>query len=464
MEFDVVIVGAGPGGYVAAIRAAQLGLKTALVEKHSELGGTCLNIGCIPSKALLESSELFAAIRDRSKEHGIGVGSVDVDLSTMMHRKQRIVSELVDGLRLLMKKNKISVFEGKGKLIAPSRVEVVNKKGTEELLAKSIVLATGSVPVELPTLPFDGKHVVSSTEALSFDQIPKHLVVIGAGAIGLELGSVWSRLGAAVTVIEMLGRIAPSSDLQMAKLLQRALKQQGFQFQLNCQVTEAKTDANELLVSFKDSDGKEGQLKCDKVLVAVGRRPFTQDLGLEKLGVELDKQGRIKVDVQFRTNIAGVFAIGDLVGGPMLAHKAEEEGVAVAEILAGKKRQVDYETIPSVIYTWPELAEVGLNEEAAKGRNLEYKIGRYYFKANGRAKTMGETEGMVKLLADAKTDRLIGAHILGPRASDMIAQLVTALGFSATAEALASTCFAHPSLSEAVKEAALSINGQVLHG
>jgi len=459
---DLVIIGAGPGGYVCAIRAAQLGLKTALVEKRRTLGGTCLNIGCIPSKALLESSELFAGANRSFVDHGIVLDRVKLDLDRMMARKGQIVQELVDGVALLMKKNKVDVLTGRGVVTAPGRVTVHGDTDVE-LETGAICLAMGSEPVELPFLRFDGSKVVSSTEALSFASVPKRLLVIGAGAVGLELGSVWSRLGASVTVVEMLPTIAPFADKQMSNSLQRALADQGLEFKLQTRVTGAKVLSKTVKLTVEDKDGAAEELSCDKVLVAVGRRPYTESSGLETIGVDLDEQGRIKVDDRYRTNVAGVYAIGDLIHGPMLAHKAEDEGIALAEILAGKPGHVNYDTIPNVIYTEPELAMVGKTEAELKASGTPFSTGRFMFRANGRAKGLGLLDGLVKILAHKDTDEILGVHMVGPRVSELIAEAAVAMEFHASAEDLARTCHAHPTLSEVVREAALAVDNRSIH-
>ncbi len=461
--YDLVIIGAGPGGYVCAIRAAQLGLETALVEKRSSLGGTCLNVGCIPSKALLESSELYAAAQHGFADHGIAADGLGLDLPRMMARKGGIVQELVDGLAMLMKKNKVAVHTGRGVLTAPGRVTVHAGDRQEELAAKAVCLAMGSEPVELPFAPFDGERIVSSTEALSFSEVPEGLVVIGAGAVGLELGSVWSRLGAKVTVLEMLPAIAPFADQQMSGALQRALAAQGLEFHLESKVTEIESLENGARVSFEDKAGSSQKVECDKVLVAVGRKPNTQGTGLEELGIELDEQRRIKVDEHFRTNVEGVYAIGDVIPGPMLAHKAEHEGTALAELLAGRAGHVDYDTIPNVIYTEPELAMVGRTEAELREAGVPFSAGRFTFRANGRAKCLGLLDGMVKILAHKETDEILGVHMVGPRASELIAEAVVAMEFQASAEDLARTCHAHPTLSEVVREAALAVDKRAIH-
>jgi dihydrolipoamide dehydrogenase len=465
-KYDVVVIGAGPGGYVAAIRAAQLGMKVACVEKCATLGGTCLNIGCIPSKALLDSSELYHLAHARFGKHGIKVAKLELDLPAMLKRKDEVVKALTDGVRFLFRKNKIEPIFGAARLTSPTTLTVAkNEGGNLELEAGHILLATGSEPAPLPFLPFDGKTIVSSTEALCFDKVPDHLVVVGGGYIGLELGSVWNRLGSKVTVIEFLPRIVPQADIEIGTLLQKSLARQGLVFHLETKVTGAKVQGAKATVTAQAKDGKALEFNCDKVLVAVGRRPYTEALNLEGVGVTVEaKTGKIPVDPHFRTNIGTISAIGDLIAGPMLAHKAEDEGMAVAEILAGKPGHVNYDTIPSVIYTWPEMASVGITEEEARERGLMYRVGKFPFLANGRAKAMDETEGLVKILADQETDRVLGVHIIGPRASDMIAEAVTTMEFAGSAEDIARICHAHPTLSEAVREAALAVDHRAIHG
>lgn len=462
--FDFAVIGAGPGGYVAAIRAAQLGMRVTLVEKEASLGGTCLNVGCIPSKALLESSELLHQARNAFQKHGITTGTVGLDLGRMMARKDQVVKQLTDGIGLLMKKNKIIVVKGRGSLAGEGRILVRQEPGEKEIRARNILLAAGSLPVELSSVPFDGKHIVSSTEALAFHEVPEHLVVVGGGAVGLELGSVWNRLGAKVTVVEILPHILPFADRQVAKTLERVLSKQGLTFRLGSKVSGAGIEGDRVTVNVTDENGNTESLRCEKLLVSVGRRPATEGLGLRERGVHVDQAGRIEVDDNFWTGVTGVYAIGDLVRGPMLAHKAAEEGVAVAERIAGKAGHVNYGAIPNVVYTSPELAQVGITEEDAKARGLPYKSGRYYFKANGRAKCLGEEEGMVKILSHAETDRLLGVHILGPRASELIAEAVMAFEFQASTEDVARTVHAHPTLSEMLKEAALAVDRRSIHG
>lgn len=461
-RFDLIVIGAGPGGYVAAIRAAQLGLETAIVEQHRALGGTCLNIGCIPSKALLESSELYAAAGQDLAEHGISTGKLDFDLRTMMEHKQQIVTGLTDGVGMLMKKNKIKVFTGRGELRGRGQVAVHGEEGETMLGADKILLAMGSLPVELKHIPFDGERIVSSTEALSFDKVPEHLVVIGAGAVGLELGSVWRRLGARVTVIEMLPAITPFADTQAAKTLQRALKSQGMDIRLKSTAQSAEVTENIVKLKVVNAKEEEEVLEADRVLVAVGRRP--NSAGLDEAGVELDERGRVKIDENFVTSMPGVYAIGDLIPGPMLAHKAEEEGIALAELLAGKAGHVNYETIPNVVYTHPELASVGRTEAELKDAKIPYSNGRFLFGGNGRARSLGQTEGMVKILAHKETDEILGVHMVGPRVSELIHEAVVAMEFHGSAEDLARTCHAHPTLSEAVREAALAVDKRSIHG
>jgi len=461
-RYDLVVIGSGPGGYVAAIRAAQLGMKVACVEKNRSLGGTCLNIGCIPSKALLDSSELFYLSKNRFQHHGIQVQGVGLDVPRMLARKDGIVKGLTDGVAFLFRKNKITFVHSPGKLIGKGKVAVGEDKPTE-LEAPAILLATGSEPTPLPFLPFDGNQIVSSTEALSFSAVPEHLIVIGGGYIGLELGSVWSRLGSKVTVLEFLPKLLPLNDQEVAGMLGRSLAKQGLEFHLETRVTGASKVSGQVVVQAQKG-GQNVEFKGDKILVAVGRRPYIAGLGLQEAGIKIEeKTGKLIVGDNYETNVPGVFAIGDLIAGPMLAHKASEEGIAFVENLAKKAGHVNYAAIPSVIYTAPELAAVGLTEEQVKDSGQPYKVGKFPFMANGRAKCLDETEGMVKIITNSKTDRILGVHILGPRASDMIAEAVMAMEFGASAEDIARTCHGHPTLSEAVGEAARAAWSSAIH-
>ena len=459
-SFDVIVIGAGPGGYVCAIRAAQLGMKVACVEKRATLGGTCLNVGCIPSKALLQSSENFEEISHSFAEHGINVGQVSLDLGRMQARKGEVVAANVKGVEFLFKKNKVTWLKGAGKITAPNKVEVDGQTYD----TKNIVIATGSDSAPLRGVEVDEKQIVTSTGGLELDKVPGHMVVIGGGVIGLELGSVWRRLGAEVTVIEYLDRLVPGMDNEIGKNFERVLGKQGMKFKLKSKVTAAEKSAEGVTLTVEPAAGGEAeQIKADVVLLAIGRRPYVEGLGVQDAGVELDERGRVKVDAQFRTNVAGIYAIGDVIAGPMLAHKAEEEGVAAAEIIAGQHGHVNYAAIPGVVYTWPEVATVGETEEQLKERGQAYTVGKFPFTANGRARAMGSTDGFVKILADKATDRVLGAHILGPDAGTLIAEMVMAIEFGASAEDVARTCHAHPSLNEAVKEAALAADGRALH-
>jgi dihydrolipoamide dehydrogenase len=464
-QYDLVVIGGGPGGYVCAIRAAQLGMKVACVEKRGALGGTCLNVGCIPSKALLQSSEKYAEARHELAAHGVKVAGVELDLKAMMARKDKVVGDLTKGIEFLFKKNKVDYRIGTGAIAEPGRVKVaLNAGGEETLAARNIVIATGSDHVDLPTVAVDEKRIVSSTGALSLAAVPKHLVVVGAGYIGLEMGSVWRRLGSEVTVIEFLDRITPGMDLEVARQFQRILARQGLQFRLGTKVTGAsQTKAGVELTVEPAGGGAPETVGADVVLVAIGRKPNTAGLGLDRVGVALDAKGRVEVDDRFRTNLPGIYAIGDVIRGPMLAHKAEDEGVVVAEIIAGQSGHIDYDAIPGIVYTWPEVAAVGKTEEELKAANVEYKVGKFPFSANSRARCSGFTEGFVKILADAATDRVLGAHIIGPDAGTMIAEIVLGMEFKAAAEDIARTCHGHPTLTEAVKEAALAVAGRAIH-
>jgi dihydrolipoamide dehydrogenase len=458
--FDVIVIGSGPGGYVCAIRAAQLGLKVACVEKRATLGGTCLNVGCIPSKAMLQSSENLHALQNGFADHGITVEGVKLDLARMQARKGEVVTANVKGVEFLFKKNKITWLKGTGTITAPGKVSV---DGTE-YTARNIVIATGSESMPLPGVEVDETNIVTSTGALELDKVPGHFVVIGGGVIGLELGSVWRRLGAEVTVVEFLDRIIPGTDNEITKAFERVLTKQGLKFRLGMKVTKAVTGNDGVTLTMEPSKGGPAEeLKADVVLLSIGRRAYTEGLGLADVGVETDERGRVRTDAHFATNVPGIYAIGDVIAGPMLAHKGEDEGVALAEILAGQAGHVNYDTIPSIIYTWPELATLGQNEEQLKAAGVAYNVGKFPFMANGRARAMGDTDGFVKILADKKTDRVLGAHILGPDAGTLIAELVTAMEFGASAEDVARICHAHPTLSESVKEAALAVEGRALH-
>lgn len=454
-RYDLVVIGAGPGGYVAAIQAAQLGKKVACIDKRGTFGGTCLNIGCIPSKALLDSSELYHLAKHNFTRHGISVGNLGLDVPAMIKRKDGIVKGLVDGIAFLFKKYGVKGLFGTGKIINKNQVEVKGNDGTTTMLdADNILLAMGSEPSTLPFLQMDGKQIVTSTEALSFDKVPEHLIVIGGGYIGLEMGSVWLRLGSKVTVIEFLPKLLPLNDSELAAMAHRSLVKQGMEFHLDTKVTGAKADGKKVTVT---AESKSGPITVtgDKVLVSTGRKAITQGCGLETVGVQVDaRSGKIPVNHHFQTNVPNIYAIGDIIAGPMLAHKAMEEGVAVAEHLAGKPAHMDYDIIPSVIYIWPEMAAVGKTEDELKAAGVQYKVGKFPFIANGRAKAMDETEGTIKILTDAKTDRVLGVHIFGPRASDMIAEAVTTMAFKGSAEDIARIIHGHPTLSEGMGEAA----------
>jgi dihydrolipoamide dehydrogenase len=461
-EFDLLVIGAGPGGYVAAIRAAQLGMKVGCVEKEDALGGTCLRIGCIPSKALLDSSELFQQARKRFAVHGIQVGDVKLDLAAMMKRKDRVVKGLTSGVASLFKKNKVAHLAGTAKIVSRGTVEI-DGETRHQVKARNILIATGSEPTPLRGIPFDGDSIVSSEEALSFDAVPAKMLVVGAGAIGLEMGSVWARLGAKVHVVEFLDRIVPMMDQECGAALQKILERQGLTFELSTSAAGAKIEDDGRVTVTLQSGGKESTTSVDKVLVAIGRRPYTFGLGLESVGVQLDEHGRVTVDQRFRTTAEGIYAIGDVIPGVMLAHKAEEEGIACVELLAGQAGHVNYDAIPNVVYTWPELATVGKTEQDCARLERPVKIGTFPFMANGRARAMEEKDGFVKVIADAETDGLLGVHILGPRASDMIAEAAVAMEFGASAEDIARTSHAHPTLPEAVREAALAVADRAIH-
>lgn len=463
-EFDLTVIGTGPGGYVCAIRASQLGLKVAVVEKRETHGGTCLNVGCIPSKALLHASELFDEAKHGMKKLGIKV-TPELDLKTMMKHKSNTVNSNVSGIEFLMKKNKIATFHGTGKIKAPGVVEVTDENGkTTAINTKNICIATGSDVAQIPGIEIDEKSIVSSTGALELSKVPEKMIVVGAGVIGLELGSVWRRLGSKVTVIEFLDRILPGMDTEVASQFQKLLKKQGIDFKLSSKVTSVDKANGKTTVTIEPSAGGEPEtIETDVVLVSIGRIPFTQGLGLEDVGVTKDNRGRIKVNEKFETSVPTIFAIGDVIEGPMLAHKAEEEGVALAEMLVGQAGHVNYNLIPSVVYTYPEIASVGKTEEELKEAKIEYKIGKFPFTANGRAKANRQTDGFVKVLADKKTDRVLGVHIVGPMAGEMIGEAAVLMEFGGSSEDLARTCHAHPTLTEAIKEAALAADKRAIH-
>ena len=461
-SLDLVVIGSGPGGYVAAIRAAQLGMKTACVEKYPILGGTCLNVGCIPSKALLDSSEHFALVKDGLAAHGIRA-TAELDLGTMMKRKDAVVRTLTSGVDFLLRKNGVERVQGTARLAGGGRVEVTAEGAPVRTLeAKRALIATGSKPIALPGIAYDDERIVHSTAALALGEVPRRLVVIGAGAIGLELGSVWRRLGSDVTVVEREDRAVPGMDRQSGTLLKRALEKQGIRFQFGASVSRAERRGAVVAVTVAGTEG-EREIECDVLLVAVGRRPFADGLGAREAGVELDARGRIVVDSHYRTRVPELFAIGDVIAGPMLAHKAEEEGIAAVERMAGIAGHVAYECVPNVVYTWPELAGVGMTSEEAAAAGREVATGTFPFRANGRALAMNERDGQVKLIADARTDRLLGAHIVGPRASELIAEIGVAMELESSAEDIARSVHAHPTLAEAVREAALGVAKRSIH-
>lgn len=462
--FDVIVIGSGPGGYVCAIRAAQLGLRTACVEYEKTLGGTCLNVGCIPSKALLQSSEHYHQAVHDLKKHGVVASQVSLDLPTMLKRKDEVVKGLTTGVAGLLKKNKVTWLKGRGSFVNATTIKVTDDAGQSTTYStRHVVIATGSKPIEIPPAKFDRETIVSSTGALKFEKVPKHLLVVGGGVIGLEMGSVWLRLGAKVTVIEAADRCLGTMDEDLGNGLMKVLQKQGMEFLLSTKLTGTKVVGGQVTATCVKADGSTVELTGDKMLVAVGRRPYTEGLGLEAIGLSLEAGGRVPVNDHLQTPVAGVWAIGDVVRGPMLAHKSEEEGIAVAEWIAGKAGHVNYDAIPNVVYTWPEVASVGLSEAEAKAKGLTVNVGKFPFLANGRAKALGNTDGFVKIVADAKTDRLLGAQILGPSGSELIAELALAMEFGASAEDVARTCHAHPTLSEAVKEAALGVDKRTIH-
>jgi dihydrolipoamide dehydrogenase len=461
-KFDLVVIGGGPGGYVAAIRAAQLGLKTACVESRGALGGTCLNVGCIPSKALLESSEMYQKVK-HAADYGVMVKECTPDVPAMIKRKDSIVSQLTKGVEGLFRKNKVTYLAGKGSFVSKNQIKVTKADGTSQILqASNVIIATGSEPIELPFAKFDGDVIISSTEALDFNNPPKTMIVIGGGVIGLEMGSVWGRLGSKVTVIEAMPEILFNMDASIQKGMRRILEKQGFKFLVDTKVQEIKATKKKGKIKAKSKDGVI-ELEADKILVAVGRKPYTSGLDLEKAGVQVDQRARVQIDEHFKTNVQGIYAIGDVVRGAMLAHKAEEEGVAAAEIIAQKPGHVNYEAIPSVIYTWPEVAAVGATEAELKERSTPYRVGQFSFMANGRAKCAGNTDGFVRIIAHEKTDRLLGVHIIGPNASELIAEVAIAFEFGASAEDLARSVHAHPTLAEAIKEAAFAVDKRTIH-
>ena len=463
--YDIIVIGSGPGGYVAAIRAAQLGLKTAIIEKYPTLGGTCLNVGCIPSKALLDSSEHYHNAAHTFKTHGINLSNLKVDLKQMIARKDDVVKQNVDGIQFLMKKNKIDVHQGLGSFVDNNTVKVTKDDGaSEKIKGKNIIIATGSKPATLPFIKIDKERVITSTEALKMKEIPKHLIVIGGGVIGMELGSVYGRMGAKVSVVEYMDALIPSMDRTMGKELQKSLKKLGFEFYLKHKVTAVENKGKEVLVKAENSKGEVVEIKGDYVLVSIGRRPYTDGLNAEAAGVKVNERGQVEVDGHLRTNVPNIYAIGDVVKGAMLAHKAEEEGTFVAEVIAGQKPHINYLLIPGVVYTWPEVASVGYTEEQLKEKGVKYKTGKFPFMASGRARASMDTDGVVKVLADAETDEILGVHMIGPRTADMIAEAVVAMEFRASAEDIARMSHAHPTYTEAFKEACLAAtDNRALH-
>ncbi|MBI1222737.1 MAG: dihydrolipoyl dehydrogenase [Bacteroidetes bacterium] len=458
-QYDVAVIGSGPGGYVAAIRCAQLGLKTAIIEKYANLGGTCLNVGCIPSKALLDSSEHYHNAQHTFEIHGIELQNLKVNLKQMIDRKRDVVKQNTEGVSFLMKKNKIDVHTGVGSFLSNTKIQITNGKESKEIEAKYSIIATGSKPSSLPGITIDKKRIITSTEALELQEIPKHLIIIGGGVIGLELGSVYARLGAKVSVVEYTDSLIPTMDRALGKELQKVLKKEGFEFFFNHKVTGASAKGKAVTVTAEDPKGAPVEFKGDYCLVAVGRRPYTDGLGLDKAGVQMEDRGRIAVNDHLQTNVPNIYAIGDVVRGAMLAHKAEEEGVMVAEILAGQKPHINYNLIPGVVYTWPEVAGVGLTEEQLKEAGRKYNVGKFPFLASGRARASMDTAGFVKVLADASTDEILGVHMIGPRAADMIAEAVVAMEYRASAEDIGRISHAHPTYTEALKEAALAATG-----
>lgn len=461
-QFDVTVIGSGPGGYVAAIRCAQLGMKTAIIEKYPTMGGTCLNVGCIPSKALLDSSEHFENAKHNFANHGIVIGEPKADLARMIARKDEVVEQTTKGIAFLMDKNKITVFEGVGSFESAKQIKVTKNDGsTETIDSKYTIIATGSKPSSLPFISLDKERIITSTEALALKEIPKHFIVIGGGVIGLELGSVYKRLGSEVTVVEFMDKIIPTMDGALSKELNKVLRKQGIKFMLSTAVQAVERNGDTVKVTAKDKKGAEVVVEGDYVLVSVGRRPYTDGLALEKAGVDLDERGRVKTNEQLQTNVSNIYAIGDVVAGAMLAHKASEEGVLVAEQLAGQKPHINYNLIPGVVYTWPEVAAVGKTEEQLKAEGVAIKIGNFPMRALGRSRASGDTDGFIKIIANEKTDEVLGVHMIGARAADMIAAAVTAMEFRASAEDIARMSHAHPTFAEAIKEAALDATGKI---
>ena len=461
-KFDVTVIGGGPGGYVCAIRLSQLGLNTACIESRGSLGGTCLNVGCIPSKSLLNLSENFHKAKNFEKI-GIEIGELKLNLGKMMKNKEKAVTVLTKGIEFLFKKNKVTYFKGKGSFKNTKEI-AITADGKETIIqSNKVIISTGSVPVSIPGMEFDEERIISSTGALSLTKLPKKMVVVGGGYIGLEMGSVWSRLGTEVEVIEFLDHITPGMDREISNEFMKILKKQGIKFQLSTKVEKILKNQNGVSIETSDKENKKNNIEADVVLISVGRKPFTNGLNLEKVGVEIDEKGRVKVNKNFETNIKNIYAIGDVIEGPMLAHKAEEEGIAVAELIAGQSGHVNYDIIPGVVYTSPEVATVGKTEEQLKSNNTNYKVGKFPFMANSRAKAIDEPEGFVKILADTKTDKVLGVHIIGPHAGEMIAEMAVAMEFGASSEDIARTCHAHPTFSEAIKEAALSVEKRQIH-
>ena len=461
-KFDVTVIGGGPGGYVCAIRLSQLGLKTACIESRGTLGGTCLNIGCIPSKSLLNLSENFHKAKNFEKL-GIETGEIKLNLEKMMKNKDKAVTVLTKGVEFLLKKNKVTYFKGTGSFKNQNQISIINNKEETTIETKNTIISTGSEPVSLRGIEFDEEKILSSTGALSISKLPKKMVVVGGGYIGLEMGSVWSRLGTEVQVIEFLDHIIPEMDKEISTEFMKILKKQGIKFELKTKVEKIIKSKNGVIIETFSKEGKKNKFEADVVLISVGRRPYTKNLNLEKMGVELDKRGSVKVNKNFQTNIKNIYAIGDVIEGPMLAHKAEEEGIAVAELISGQSGHVNYDTIPGVVYTSPEVASIGKTEEQLKEKGINYKIGKFPFLANSRAKVIDESEGFVKILADSTTDKVLGVHIIGQHAGEMIAEMSVAMEFGASSEDIARTCHAHPTFSEAIKEAALSVEKRQIH-